>query len=119
MNEWAVITFEEFMAHQAELQDGALALAAHEPPPPIQFSDQPFDRIVARTNCTLRIEKYVLDHREALWGAGLLQDRGHVVRAQNRLFRAVHAYFTDPSRVTDAPDPPVADIIRIALADTR
>jgi hypothetical protein len=118
MNEWACVTFEEFMEHHEELQAGALALAAHEPSPPVRLCpEEPFDRIIARTNCTLRIEKYVLDHREALWGAGLIQDRGHLVRAQNRLFRAVHAYFTDPSRVTDAPDPATADIVRAALAD--
>jgi hypothetical protein len=81
------------------------------------FPEEPFEKLVARTNCTLRIEKYILQHREALWGAGLLQDRDHVVRAQNRVFRALHTYFTHPSRVTDAPDPPVAEIIRGALAD--
>jgi hypothetical protein len=120
MNEWACVTFDEFMEHNEELQNGALALAAHEPSPPIRlFPDEPFEKIVARTNCTLRIQKYVLEHREALWGAGLLQDRDHIVRVQNKVFRALHAYFTDPSRVTDAPDPPAADIIRAALADAR
>ncbi len=119
MNEWAGVTFEELMEHHEELQAGALALAAREPPTPVRlYPDDPFEKIVARTNCTLRIEKYILHHREALWGARLLQDRDHVVRAQNRVFRALHAYFTDPSRVTDAPDPPAADIIRVALADT-
>lgn len=118
MNEWAGVTFEELMEHHEELQNGALALAGHEPPPPVRlFPEEPFEKLVARTNCTLRIEKYIVQHREALWGASLLQDRDHVVRAQNRVFRALHLYFTHPSRVTDAPDPPVADIIRTALAD--
>ena len=120
VNEWASVTFDEFMEHHQELQNGALALAARESSPPVRlYPDDPFEKIVARTNCTLRIEKYVLEHREALWGAGLLQDRDRIVRAQNRLLRAIHAYFTDPSRITDAPNPPVADIIRAALADIR
>ena len=108
------------MEHHEELQNGALALAAREPSPPVQlYPDDPFEKIIARTNCTLRIEKYVLEHREALWGAGLLQDRDRIVRVENGVLRAVHAYFTDPSRITDAPDPPVADVIRAARADTR
>lgn len=118
MNDWANVTFDEFMKHHEELQNGALALAAREPSPPVRlFLDEPFEEIVARTNCTLRVEKYVLEHREALWGAGLLQDRDQILRVQNRVLRAIHAYFTDPTRVTDAPDPPSADIIRAALAD--
>lgn len=106
------------MEHHEELQAGALALAAHEPSPPVRlYRDDPWEKILARTNCTLRIEKYVREHREALWGAGLIHDRDHVIQVQNRVFRAVHAYFTDPGRVTDAPDPAIADIIRTALAD--
>lgn len=119
MNEWAFITFDDFLALQEELDQGALALAAREPPPPVRLSDEPLRTIGARVNCCLRISNYVRDHAEAFWGAGLLQDRDHFLGVQIRLWRAVHSYFTDPSRAADAPDPPTADIVRVALADTR
>jgi hypothetical protein len=45
MNEWAWLTFEEFMEHHEELQAGALALAAHEPSPPVRlYPDDPWEK---------------------------------------------------------------------------
>jgi hypothetical protein len=119
MSEWAFVSFDDFLTQLEEVNQGALALVAREFPLPVQLRDEPPQTTGARLNCVLRISNYVRDHVEAFWGAGLLQDREHFLGVQIRLWRAVHTYFTDPAREADAPDPATADIIRIALADTR
>ena len=119
MNTWESFSFDDFMAYLDEVDQFAGALEAHEPPPRIRLRDEPIATTSARIRCFMRITDYIRHHAEAFWGAGLLQDREHFLGVQNRLWRAVHNYFTDASREADAVDPPVSDIIRIALADTR